>query len=294
MLSVSRGLIQALQFLYKGSDDQVILAPSACALKEIVNKINHSVKKSKSKAMVFERGESTTECDILIEGEKVEQVWVWQKKNESRVNAVEMQSLRSMCRVSRKDRRRNSDVRQRCGLKEDVMTRVERARGYHLRSDSNLTPIADKVETRTGGPGRAQPLGFGARSNLLGITTDGVRSPVIATPAPFNPRLSAGRRRSCLPRPPIITVLLLIEPGIAAELLRFRVCQSCAPSRPYGVALCSVFFVELDYVRTSEFMSTFTDRGTKSNEDESDSHKAMAHLKFTPRSECDDGPRDVA
>ncbi|GBP46351.1 hypothetical protein EVAR_39729_1 [Eumeta japonica] len=37
-----------------------------------------------------------------------------------------MRSLRSMCAVSRKDRRRNSDVIERCGLKEDVVTRVER------------------------------------------------------------------------------------------------------------------------------------------------------------------------
>ncbi|GBP13806.1 hypothetical protein EVAR_8022_1 [Eumeta japonica] len=37
-----------------------------------------------------------------------------------------MRSLRSMCRVSRKDRCRNSDVKQRCRLKEDVVTRVER------------------------------------------------------------------------------------------------------------------------------------------------------------------------
>ncbi|GBP70680.1 hypothetical protein EVAR_88855_1 [Eumeta japonica] len=37
-----------------------------------------------------------------------------------------MRSLRSMCGVSRKDRCRNSDVRERCGLKEDVVTRVER------------------------------------------------------------------------------------------------------------------------------------------------------------------------
>ncbi|GBP35188.1 hypothetical protein EVAR_18313_1 [Eumeta japonica] len=31
-----------------------------------------------------------------------------------------------MCRVSRRDRCRNSDVRERCGLKEDVAPRVER------------------------------------------------------------------------------------------------------------------------------------------------------------------------
>ncbi|GBP76987.1 Glutathione S-transferase [Eumeta japonica] len=49
--------------------------------------------------------------------------WVWQKKNESRINAVERRSLRSMCGMSRKDRCRNSDVRQRCALKEDVTRR---------------------------------------------------------------------------------------------------------------------------------------------------------------------------
>ncbi|GBP43316.1 hypothetical protein EVAR_31200_1 [Eumeta japonica] len=145
------------------------------------------------KVMVFERGESTTECDINIEGERVEHVkefvyfsnlftndgnhdryierrvnvgnkangnllavmysksvsrqahlaihngvliltfmydsksWVWQKKNESRINAVEVRSLCGVCGVSRKDRCRNSDVRERCGLKKDVVTWVERA-----------------------------------------------------------------------------------------------------------------------------------------------------------------------
>ncbi|GBP21269.1 hypothetical protein EVAR_11664_1 [Eumeta japonica] len=156
-------------------DDQVIVAPSACGLQEMVNKINDSVKKrgmkvnvGKTEMMVFERGKSATECDILIESEKVEQLkkfvylgslftnygkhdrdierkvnaenkvsgallaimnnksvsrhgrlaiyngvlistltygsksWVWQKKNESRINAVEMLSLRSTCGVSRK------------------------------------------------------------------------------------------------------------------------------------------------------------------------------------------------
>ncbi|GBP79693.1 hypothetical protein EVAR_55829_1 [Eumeta japonica] len=52
--------------------------------------------------------------------------WIWQKKNESRINAVEMPSLRSLCGVFQKDRRRYSDVRERCGLKEGVVTRVER------------------------------------------------------------------------------------------------------------------------------------------------------------------------
>ncbi|GBP30358.1 hypothetical protein EVAR_18157_1 [Eumeta japonica] len=37
-----------------------------------------------------------------------------------------MRSLPSMCGVSRKDRCRNSGDRERCGSKEDVVTRVER------------------------------------------------------------------------------------------------------------------------------------------------------------------------
>ncbi|GBP11099.1 hypothetical protein EVAR_79759_1 [Eumeta japonica] len=39
-----------------------------------------------------------------------------------------MRSLRPMCGMSRKDRCKNSDVRQRCGLKEDVVTKAERSR----------------------------------------------------------------------------------------------------------------------------------------------------------------------
>ncbi|GBP13892.1 hypothetical protein EVAR_10462_1 [Eumeta japonica] len=60
---------------------QVILEPSARGLQEMVNKMNDSVKKRgmkvnvcKTKVIVFKKGESTTECDILIEGENIEQV----------------------------------------------------------------------------------------------------------------------------------------------------------------------------------------------------------------------------
>ncbi|GBP41816.1 hypothetical protein EVAR_26938_1 [Eumeta japonica] len=94
-------------------DDQVILAPSACGLQEMVNKMNDSVKKrhmkvnvGKTKEMVFETGVSTTECDLLIK--------------------VEMRPLRSVCAVHWKDRCRSSDIRKQCGLKQDVVTRVER------------------------------------------------------------------------------------------------------------------------------------------------------------------------
>ncbi|GBP75715.1 hypothetical protein EVAR_58808_1 [Eumeta japonica] len=81
-------------FLY--ADDQVMLARLACRLQEMVTNKNDAVKKR---------------C---------------MKKNESGVNAEEMQSLRRMCGVSRKDRCRNSDVRERCCLKEGVVTRVKR------------------------------------------------------------------------------------------------------------------------------------------------------------------------
>lgn len=54
--------------------------------------------------------------------------WVWQKRNESRINAVEMRSLRSMCGLTLKDRVRNSMIRKHCGLKEDVVTKIDKGR----------------------------------------------------------------------------------------------------------------------------------------------------------------------
>ncbi|GBP64079.1 hypothetical protein EVAR_51079_1 [Eumeta japonica] len=51
------------------------------------------------------------------------QAMVWQKKYESKINAVEMRSMRGM---SSKDRCKNHDVRERCCLKEDVVTKVEK------------------------------------------------------------------------------------------------------------------------------------------------------------------------
>ncbi|GBP19564.1 hypothetical protein EVAR_102112_1 [Eumeta japonica] len=55
------------------------------------------------------------------------------KKNKSRINAVEMRSLCSMFGVPQKGRCRNSDVRERRGLKEDLVTRVEKASGKTLK-----------------------------------------------------------------------------------------------------------------------------------------------------------------
>ncbi|KAI5644400.1 reverse transcriptase (RNA-dependent DNA polymerase) domain-containing protein [Phthorimaea operculella] len=63
------------------ADDQVILASSAEELQEIVNIMNEALKEkgmkvnvSKTKAMVFEKEDSATECNIIIEEERVEQV----------------------------------------------------------------------------------------------------------------------------------------------------------------------------------------------------------------------------
>lgn len=70
--------------------------------------------------------------------------WVWQKRNESRINAVEMRSLRSMCGLTLNDRIRNSVIREKCGLKEDIVTRIEKGMlrwfGHVERmSDSRMT-----------------------------------------------------------------------------------------------------------------------------------------------------------
>lgn len=181
------------------ADDQVILAASAEQLQEMVTVMHESFERkgmkvnvSKTKVMVIERDECMTECDIMIGGEKIEQVrefvylgsmftrdgkyegdverrvkagnrvngalhafmssqkvsnrarlavhrgvlvptlmygsdsWVWQKKDESKINAVEMRALRSMCGVKISDRIRNSVIRERCGMKDDVVTLIEK------------------------------------------------------------------------------------------------------------------------------------------------------------------------
>ncbi|GBP11658.1 hypothetical protein EVAR_77781_1 [Eumeta japonica] len=69
----------------------------------------------------------------------VSESWVWNKKNESRITEVEMRSLRSTCGVYRQNRSTNSDVRERCGLKEDVVTRVERGGGLNCTDSTQKT-----------------------------------------------------------------------------------------------------------------------------------------------------------
>ncbi|GBP35389.1 hypothetical protein EVAR_20762_1 [Eumeta japonica] len=56
-----------------------------------------------------------------------------------------MRSLRGMSGVSRKDRCRNSDARERCGLKEDVVSRVDRGQrpvSFECAAGSALHPYA--------------------------------------------------------------------------------------------------------------------------------------------------------
>ncbi|GBP32264.1 hypothetical protein EVAR_86096_1 [Eumeta japonica] len=102
------------------ANDQVILAPFKYELQEMVTKLDDSVKKSVMKVNIrktkmSERGESTTECE--------------DQRGRDAISAVCI-----MCEVSRKDRCRSSDVRERCGSKEDVVTRVERDEGTNFMS----------------------------------------------------------------------------------------------------------------------------------------------------------------
>ncbi|GBP15383.1 hypothetical protein EVAR_80557_1 [Eumeta japonica] len=102
-----------------------------------VKKRDVKVNVGKTKVMVFERVKSTTECEILMKSEKVEQAKEF-------VYLSSLFTNESMCGVPQKDRCRNSDVRERCGWKEEVETRVERGmlRWFgHLESmnESRLT-----------------------------------------------------------------------------------------------------------------------------------------------------------
>ncbi|GBP77341.1 hypothetical protein EVAR_54713_1 [Eumeta japonica] len=106
------------------ADGEVLLASSACGLLEMVNKVNGSVKK-RSVKVNFGKARLAIHNGVLIPMYGSES-WIWQKKNDSRINAVETGSLRSMCAVSRKDRCRNSDVRKRSIERMCVMERSAR------------------------------------------------------------------------------------------------------------------------------------------------------------------------
>ncbi|KAI5642761.1 hypothetical protein NE865_05287 [Phthorimaea operculella] len=137
------------------ADDQVILASSAEELQEMVNIMNEALKKKGMKVNVNGKCESDIERRVnagnmvngalhaFMNSQKVSnkavhrgvlvptlmygsESWVWQKKHESRINAVEMRALRSMIGVKLSDRIRNSVIRERCGIKEDIVTGIEK------------------------------------------------------------------------------------------------------------------------------------------------------------------------
>ncbi|CAH1645106.1 unnamed protein product [Spodoptera littoralis] len=87
--------------------------------------------------------------------------WVWQKKHESRINAVEMRALRSMCGLKLSDRVKNSVIRERCGLKDDVVTRIEKGMlrwfGHVERMDESRVTKEVYRADMNGAVGRGRP-----------------------------------------------------------------------------------------------------------------------------------------
>ena len=86
--------------------------------------------------------------------------WVWQKKHESKITAVEMRALRSMIDVKLSDRIKNCEIRERCGVK-DVVTKIEKGMlrwfGHVERmSERRLTKEIYKANV-TGNVGRGRP-----------------------------------------------------------------------------------------------------------------------------------------
>ncbi|GBP67988.1 hypothetical protein EVAR_57962_1 [Eumeta japonica] len=87
--------------------------------------------------------------------------WVWQKKNESRTDAMEMRSLRNVCGIFLKNRCMNR-VRERFGLKENVVTRIEKGvvrRFRHLErmNESRLTKQIYRANVCDGKVGEGRP-----------------------------------------------------------------------------------------------------------------------------------------
>ena len=87
--------------------------------------------------------------------------WVWQTRHESRINAVEMRSLRSMGGVTLNDRVRNEVIRERCGLKEDVVTKVDKSMlrwfGHVERMSERRLAKGIYVADVSGNAGRGRP-----------------------------------------------------------------------------------------------------------------------------------------
>ncbi|XP_060524518.1 uncharacterized protein LOC132700936 [Cylas formicarius] len=54
--------------------------------------------------------------------------WVINKKYKSKIQATEMEYWRRSCRISRIDKVRNEEIRQRMGVKKDTLTLIEEKR----------------------------------------------------------------------------------------------------------------------------------------------------------------------
>ena len=72
------------------------------------------------------------------------EAWTWSKNVGKRLNVLEMSCLRKMCGVTLRDRIRNEEIRNRCGVKKSLSVRGEESicRWYgHLErmSDERLT-----------------------------------------------------------------------------------------------------------------------------------------------------------
>lgn len=69
------------------------------------------------------------------------ETWVINKRNKSKINAVEMECWRRCCRVVRTDRIPNEEIRNRMGVEKDAISRIEEKRlswyGHARRSSDN-------------------------------------------------------------------------------------------------------------------------------------------------------------
>lgn len=69
------------------------------------------------------------------------ETWVINKRNRSKINAVEMEYWRRCCRIIRTDRIPNEEIRNRMGIQKDAVSRIEEKQlswyGHVRRSSDN-------------------------------------------------------------------------------------------------------------------------------------------------------------
>ncbi|GBP21317.1 hypothetical protein EVAR_11713_1 [Eumeta japonica] len=111
----------------------------------------------------YECGLRIDELSVSFTPTTKESLRRWRASCKRWINALQMQFLRSICGVSLKDRCTNSDIRERCGLKEDVATREERDmlrcfRHIEMMNENRLKKQIYKVNVYDGrvGKGRAK------------------------------------------------------------------------------------------------------------------------------------------